>query len=123
MAGVLPISLFLYLAMKNGYITFGIPSLRQKKEHEEKEWVIERSKIPIKSGNVRFEVETDVKWCPQTDEIFYRKPQETGFFEEDWAEVTEYSDLYKRLLANFRRKHVQQPNRRTSRSKWTVMNQ
>jgi len=122
MAGVPPVALLLYLAMKNGYVTFGIGGLQQRRDHDSKEWIIEESIVPIKSGSVQFEVETDVKWCPSTGEIFYRKPKDTGFFEKEWEEVTEYTDLYKKLLANFQRKY-QSPQRRgnpNNRTKWTT---
>jgi hypothetical protein len=86
----------------------------------EKNWVIETSAVPIKTGGTRFEVETKVRWCPRTDEIFYQKPQKTGLFEDEWAEVTKHSDLYKRLLRSFRRKHKSQKiNQTKKRTTWT----
>ena len=86
----------------------------------EKQWVTEKSAVPIKTGGTYFEVETEVKWCPRTDEIFYRKPQKTSFFEDEWAEVTEHSDLYKRFLNNFRRKHNNKNRSQTkTRTAWT----
>jgi len=85
-----------------------------------KEWVTETSAVPIKTGGTCFEVETEVKWCPRTDEIFYQKPQETGIFEDEWAQVTEHSDLYKRLLNNFRRKYNDKSRNQTkTRTAWT----
>ena len=89
-----------------------------------KKWITETSAVPIKTGGTCFEVETEVKWCPETNEIFYRKPQSTSFFEEEWAQITEHSDLYKRLLANFRRKHIQNPNQQTKRrTSWTKIHE
>lgn len=90
----------------------------------EKQWIAETSAVPIKTGGTCFEVETEVKWCPETDEIFYRKPRNTSLLEEEWAEVTEHSDLYKRLLANFRRKHTQNSNQQTKRrTSWTIIHE
>ena len=117
----LPLALLLiYGAMKNGFLTFGIEGLKQSRDHGSKEWKTERAVVPIKSKGVSFEVETDVKWCPETDEIFYRTPEDTGFFDKEWKEVSEYSDLYKKLLRNFRQKY-QQPNKQNpNRTKWTT---
>lgn len=114
--GSLPLIPFLiYIGMKNGIFTFGISSLKQKRDHDEKEWKTERASIPISN----FKVETDVKWCPETDEIFYRKPKQTGMFEPDWKEISQYSDLYEKLLVNFRRKYQRTSNTQTNRTKWT----
>jgi hypothetical protein len=117
----LPLALLLiYGAMKNGFLTFGIEGLKQTRDHSSKEWKTERAVVPIKSKGVSFEVETDVKWCPKTDEIFYRTPEDTGFFDKEWKEVSEYSDLYEKLLRNFQQKY-QQPNRQNpNRTKWTT---
>lgn len=89
----------------------------------EKQWVIEKSAVPIKTGGAYFEVETEVKWCPETNEILYRKPQNTGFFEEDWAQVTEHSDLYKKLLGNFKRKHSHGQTNTKRRTSWTKIHE
>lgn len=122
MAGVPSIALLLYVTMKNGYITFGIGGLQQRRDHGSKDWKVEQAIVPIKSGSVQFEIETEVKWCPKTGEIFYRKSKETGFFEKEWEEVTEYTELYKKLLKNFRRKYrpPQRRDRRNNRTKWTT---
>lgn len=115
----LPLSfLLLYSAMKNGLLTFGIGGLKQRRDHSQKEWETERARVPIKRSGVQFEVETDVKWCPDTDEIFYRTPEDTSMFSKEWKEVSEYSDLYEKLLSNFRQRY-QSTKRRTNRTKWT----
>jgi len=113
---------FLYFAMKNGFLTFGIDSLKQGRDHDSKEWKVERSIIPISTGGTQFEIQTDVKWCPETDEIYYRNPKASGMFDKEWKEVTEYTELYKRLLRNFHRKY-KQPKKRKEGRKWTTFNQ
>lgn len=107
LAGAVPIALlFLYAVMF--------------KPKNKKEWKVERSIIPIESSGVTFEVETDVRWCPETEEIQYRKSEEVGFFESEWKEVGEYSNLYKKLRENFRQKY-EQPNRpKRNRTNWTT---
>lgn len=116
-----PLSLLLiYHLMKNGFLTFGIGGLKQVRDHSSKEWKTERAVVPIESDGVTFEIETDVKWCPSTDEIYHRNPEDVGMFDKDWIEISEYSDLYEKLLSNFRKKY-QQPNRRnTNRTQWTT---
>lgn len=108
-----------YFAMKNGLLTFGISGLQQDREHGQKEWKTERAIVPIESGGVRFEIETDVKWCPDTDEIFYRTPEDTSMFKKEWKEISEYSDLYDRFRQNFRQKYVINENRKSNRTNWT----
>lgn len=65
-----------------------------------------------------FEVETDVRWCSDTGEIHYRKPEGGGIFESEWEELSEYSDLYKKLRENFLNKYErrEQPSNRMN---WT----
>ena len=108
-----------YLAMKNGLLTFGISGLQQDREHSRKEWKTEKAVVPIESGGVKFKIKTDVKWCPDTDEIFYRTPEETSMFEKEWKEISEYSDLYDRLYQNFRQKYLINENRKSNRTNWT----
>ena len=106
LAGALPIALLLLYGVMIG--------------SDDKDWKTERSIIPITSSGVTFEIETDVRWCPETGEICYRKPEGGGFFESEWEEISEYSDLYKRLLSNFRKKY-QQPNKSNrNRTNWTT---
>ena len=112
---------FLYFAMKNGFLTFGIDSLKQRRDHDSKEWKTERSIIPISTGGTTFEIETDVKWCPKTDEIYYRNPKASGMFDKEWTEVGEYTDLYKRLRRNFHEKY-KQPRRQKKGRNWTAFN-
>lgn len=115
----LPLALLLiYGAMKNGFLTFGIEGLKQSRDHGSKEWKIERAVVPIKSKGVSFEVETDVKWCPETDEIFYRTPEDTGFFDKEWKEISEYSDLYEKILNNFIKKY-KRSTVKSKRMNWT----
>lgn len=104
--------------MKNGFLTFGIEGLKQSRDHGSKEWKIERAVVPIKSKGVSFEVETDVKWCPETDEIFYRTPEDTGFFDKEWKEISEYSDLYEKILSNFIKKY-KRSTAKSKRMNWT----
>lgn len=111
-------ALFFYLSMKKAWFTFGIGGLEQEKDHSEKEWKTERSRVPISTGKAKFEIETDVKWCPETDEIYYRTPENTSFFEKEWKEISEYSDLYERLLENFKRKY-QSRKQPVNRTQWT----
>lgn len=116
LAGGLPISLLLiYKSMENGFLTFGIEGLQQSRDHSLKEWKKERAIVPISN----FEIETDVKWCPKTDEIFYRTPEKTNMFQKEWIEVNQYSDLYKKLLNNFKRKYTRTPQTQKNRTKWT----
>ncbi len=114
-AGVPFFILLLYFAMKNGFLTFGIGGLKQARDHSSKEWKTERAIVPISN----FKVETDVKWCPNTDEIYYRTPEETSMFEKEWKEVSEYSDLYAKLLSNFNRKYKQSGIEQNNRTNWT----
>jgi hypothetical protein len=111
--------LLIYGAMKNGFFTFGIEGLKQTRDHSSKEWKTERAVVPIKSKGVSFNVETDVKWCPKTDEIFYRTPKNTNMFQKDWKEVSQYSDLYDRLLQNFKQKYRQTNQTKNQRTQWT----
>jgi len=104
----------LYVGMKKAMITLGIDSIKQRKEHSSKEWKEEKAVVPLNN----FRVETDVKWCPSTDEIFYRNPKEGGMFSKDWIEVNEYSDLYQKLLSNFQRKYQKNPRPKQGR-RWT----
>lgn len=114
--GSLPLIPFLlYIGMKNNIFTFGISGLKQKREHKEKEWKTEKAVVPVS----KFKVKTDVKWCPKTDEIFYRTPKNTNMFEKDWKEVSQYSDLYDRLLQNFKQKYRQTNQRKNQRTQWT----
>lgn len=114
-AGVPFFILSLYFAMKNGFLTFGIGGLKQVRDHNSKEWKSERAIVPISN----FEIETDVKWCPDTDEIYYRTPEETSMFEKEWKEVSEYSDLYQKLLSNFKRKYERPAINENNRTQWT----
>jgi len=87
-------------------ITLGIPKYKQMKDHKKKEWKQEEAIIPIKIGDgVNAQMESEVRWCPQTNEIF-RKKQNAGIFEKEWEEITRYSSLHKRLLRNFKNKYV-----------------
>lgn len=115
--------LLIYGAMKNGFLTFGIEGLKQNRDHSSKEWKTERTVVPIKSKGVRFEIETDVKWCPSTNEIFYRTPGDTGFFDKEWEEVSEYSDLYEKLLSNFKKKYERPARPPQQRTNWTTASQ
>jgi len=118
-AGLPLLPILLYFAMKNGLLTFGISGLQQKKNHGQKEWKTEKAIVPIKSEGVRFEIKTDVKWCPDTGEIFYRTPEDTSMFQKEWKEISEYSDLYDRLYQNFRQKYITNQNRNSNRTNWT----
>lgn len=112
----------LYFAMKNGFLTFGIDSLKQRRDHGSKEWKTERSIIPLSTSGTTFEIETEVKWCPETDEIYYRNPKDSGIFDKEWVEVSEYTGLYKRLRRNFYKKY-KQPKKQKKGRKWTAFNQ
>jgi hypothetical protein len=111
-----------YLGMKKVMITLGFSALRQRKDHKQKKWKTEKAIVPIQTDKgANFQIETDVKWCPTTDEIFYRNPKEGGMFSKDWIKVSEYSDLYKRLRSNFRQKYEQAPRPKQGR-RWTTFN-
>lgn len=85
---------------------------------DDKEWKFERAVIPISTRNSSFNVETDVKWCPDTDEIHYRNPKRTAS-NKDWVRVTEHTDLYKRLLSNFKNKYVlKEHSNNKNRTEW-----
>jgi hypothetical protein len=110
----------LYLGMKRNMITFGIDAISQRKDHESKQWKVERSRVPVRDS--AFEVETEVKWCPATDEIFYKNPKSGGMLSKDWIEIDEYTDLYKKLRSNFRKKYLQTSRPKQGR-RWTAFNQ
>jgi hypothetical protein len=117
-AGLPLLSILVYFAMKNGLLTFGISGLKQRRDHGQKEWKTEKAVVPIESKGIRFEIKTDVKWCPDTSEIFYRVPEDTSMFQKQWKEISEYSDLYDRLLQNFRQKYILNANRNSNRTNW-----
>lgn len=112
------------LLVKQKVVTLGIPKYKQMKKHKGKEWKCEEAVIPLKIGDgVKAQVESEVKWCPETGEIFRRK-QNVSMFEEEWEEITKYSDLHKRLLQNFKNKYVRgRGNSGTGASKteWTTL--
>lgn len=112
------------LLVKQKVVTLGIPKYKQMKKHKRKEWKCEEAVIPLKIGDgVKAQVESEVKWCPETGEIFRRK-QNVSMFEEEWEEITKYSDLHKRLLQNFKNKYVRgRGNSGTGASKteWTTL--
>lgn len=106
LASVCVLISLLYILIRQKVVTLGIPKYKQMKNHQGKEWKHEEAIIPLRIGDgIKAQVESEVKWCPETNEIF-RKKQNTGTFEEDWEELTRYSDLYKRLLQNFKNKYV-----------------
>jgi len=114
----------LTLLIQQKVVTLGIPKYKQMKEHKGKEWKHEEAIIPLEVGNgVTAKVESEVKWCPETNEIF-RKKRNVGVFEEDWQEITRYSNLYKTLLQNFKNKYVKNrgnKNNEVAKTDWNTL--
>lgn len=113
----------LILSVRRKVVTLGIPRYKQMKEHKGREWKHEEAIIPLKIGEgVNAQVESEVKWCPETDEI-YRKKEDVGIFEKEWKEITRHSDLYKRLLQNFKNKYIRNRGNRggLNKTEWTIL--
>ena len=121
---VFTVIISLYASVRYQMVTLGIPKYKQMKEHEGREWRYEEVILPVKIGEgVEAQVKSEVKWCPETGEIF-RKKQDTGMFEKEWEEITRYSNLHKRLLRNFENKYIKNRGNQTRSpggTNWTTI--